>query len=46
MDILEMEKSALVILGLFNYTLSISFGWDVTPLYLLAPQITFSKPHA
>ena len=45
MDILEMEKSALVILGLFNYTLSISFGWDVTPLYLLARQITFSKPH-
>ena len=45
MDILEMEKSALVILGLFNYTLSISFEWDVTPLYLLARQIPFSKPH-
>ena len=45
MDILEMEKSALVILGLFNYTLSISFGWDVTPLYLLVRQITISKPH-
>ena len=47
MDILEMERSALVILGLFtcNYTLSISFGRDVTPLYLLALQMTFSKPH-
>ena len=44
LDILEMERSALVILDLFSYTLSISFGWEVTPFSLFARQLTFSKP--
>ena len=44
LDILEMERSALVILDLFSYTLSISFGCDVTPFSLFACQLTFSKP--